>query len=29
MYVRYTTDWPGLSVQHPEGALALICLWVL
>ncbi len=29
MYVSYTTDRPGSSVDHPIGALALICLWVL
>ncbi len=28
MYVSYTTDWPGVSVGHPTGALAIICLWV-
>jgi hypothetical protein len=38
MYVSYiVTDWPGSSVGHPEGALALVvfgffdmvdlCLW--
>jgi hypothetical protein len=26
MYVSYTTDQPGSSVGHPEGALSLICL---
>jgi hypothetical protein len=29
MYVSYTTDWPGSSVGHPAGALALTCRWVL
>ncbi len=29
MYVSYTTDRPGVSVRHPEGALASICLWFL
>ncbi len=29
VYVSYNTDWPGCSVGHPAGALALICLWVL
>jgi hypothetical protein len=29
MYLSYTTDQPGSSVVHPEGALALFCLWVL
>ncbi len=29
MYVSYTTDRPRSSVGQPEGALALICLWVL
>ncbi len=29
MYMSYTTDWPGGSVGHPAGALAIICLWVL
>ncbi len=23
MYVSYTTDWPGVSVGHPIGALAI------
>ena len=25
----YATDWPGLSVGHPMGALAYFCHWVL
>jgi hypothetical protein len=29
MYVSFTTDWPGVSVGRPAGALATICLWVL
>jgi hypothetical protein len=29
MYMSYITDWPGVSVGHPVGALATICLWVL
>jgi hypothetical protein len=29
MYVSYTTDRPGSIIGHPEGALALICLWVI
>jgi hypothetical protein len=29
MFVSYTTDPPGSLVDHPIGALALICLWVL
>ena len=30
MYVlSYATDWPGLSVGHPMGALAYFCHWVL
>jgi hypothetical protein len=29
MYVSYTTDQPGSSVGHAEGALAQISLWVL
>ncbi len=29
MYLSYTTEWLGSSVGHPEGALALFCLWVL
>jgi hypothetical protein len=29
MYVSYTTDQPGSSVGHPEGALAITCCWVL
>jgi hypothetical protein len=24
MYVSYTTDWSGVSVGHPTGALAMI-----
>jgi hypothetical protein len=24
MYVSYTTDWPGVSIGHPVGALAMI-----
>jgi hypothetical protein len=29
MYVSYSTDQPGVSVGHPIGDLAIICLWVL
>jgi hypothetical protein len=29
MYLSYTTDRQGSSVGHPEGVLALLCLWVL
>jgi hypothetical protein len=29
MHVSYTTDWPVVSVGHPIGALAILCLWVL
>ncbi len=28
-YVSYTTDWPGSSVGHPTGALAITCPWVI
>ncbi len=23
LYLSYTTDWPGVSVGHPAGALAI------
>jgi hypothetical protein len=26
LYLSYTTDWPGVSVGHPAGALAIFCL---
>jgi hypothetical protein len=29
MYVSYTIDRPWSLFGHSEGALALICLWVL
>jgi hypothetical protein len=29
MYMSHTTDRPGVSVGHPAGALAIICVWVL
>jgi hypothetical protein len=29
LYVSYTTDRPGSLVEHPAGALALPCHWVL
>ncbi len=29
MYVSYTTDWSGVSVGHPIGALDIFCLWAL
>jgi hypothetical protein len=28
MYVSYTTDRPGSSVGHPEGALGMVHAWV-
>ncbi len=29
LYLSYATDWPGVSVGHPTGALAIFCRWVL
>ncbi len=29
LYLSYATDWPGVSVGHPAGALAIFCRWVL
>ncbi len=25
LYLSYATDWPGVSVGHPAGALAIFC----
>jgi hypothetical protein len=25
MYLSYATDWSGVSVGHPTGALAIFC----
>ncbi len=29
LYFSCATDWPGVSVGHPTGALAIFCQWVL
>ncbi len=29
LYLSYPTDWPGVSVGHPVGVLAIFCRWVL
>jgi hypothetical protein len=29
LYLSYATDWLGVSVGHPAGALAIFCQWVL